>query len=133
MCLDGSQTLDGASCFIAQDSRLPERARWLRGLYCEPGRRRNGEATRLMRWVIAQADAIGVAIVLHPFAGPYDGEDGPDTAGLDAWYRKLGFETLQDAPRLLLVKMPDIRRVGLSGRFLFTARNERLNNPSELR
>ena len=115
MALEGEQSLGGARCVVRSDPILPDGAKWLRSLYCEPEQRRTGAATRLMRQIIAQADATRVALVLHPLAGDADGDpDAPDTERLERWYRSLGFFTLQRSP-LLLVRAPDVARVQKAG------------------
>lgn len=116
MALEGEQILGAARCVVRSDPILPDGAKWLRSLYCDPKQRRTGAASRLMRSIIAQADAARVILVLHPLAGDADGDpDAPDTQALERWYRSLGFFTLQKSP-LLLVKAPDAGRVQGAGR-----------------
>jgi GNAT superfamily N-acetyltransferase len=100
--LDGPQRLAGASCIVEWVAPLPDRARWVRDVFTDPARRRQGDATALMRSLCAQADALGIALVLEP--RPDD--ETVEARALERWYRSLGFVTLQRDPVLLLARAP---------------------------
>lgn len=64
----------------------------------EPG---NGHATQLMRSVIAEADKTNTMLMLT--AEPF--KDGMDMGALTDWYTRLGFQLLQETPRIM-VRLP---------------------------
>ena len=107
MRLDGDFTHGGATCFVEWAAPLPDNARFVRNVFTAPEQRRQGDATALMRSIAAQADALGIALVLHPEANdPLDHGNALDQRQLERWYRGLGFQTLQRDPVLLLVRAP---------------------------
>lgn len=106
--LDGEQRVGAASCTVEWAAPLPDRARWVRNLTTEPHRRGEGHASRLLTLLAAQADALGIALVLEPAAA---GDSAMTDAELERMYRRRGYVTLQRAPTLLLVRPPQTHRV----------------------
>ena len=68
MRLEGEFSHQGATCTVEWAHPLPDRARWVRNVFTAPERRNKGDATALMRSLMAQADALGMALVLEPDA-----------------------------------------------------------------
>lgn len=58
---------------------------------------RNGDATRLLYQVCAEADKAFTTLLLMPAA--FDA--GMNTEQLEKWYAKFGFERIQDEPVLM--------------------------------
>ena len=105
--LEGEFYHAGATCSVEWTAPLPDNARFIRNVFTAPERRNQGDATALMRSIAAQADALGIALVLHPEAhDPLDHGNALDQRQLERWYRGLGFQTLQRDPVLLLVRAP---------------------------
>lgn len=97
--MEGEQSLGHASCILTRMREHPtiaDRARWLSHLFVEPEHRRAGEAKRLMRQIVAQADAQGILIVLEPKVE--DDSTGLTIEALQAFYRSFGFARVQDQP-----------------------------------
>lgn len=63
--------------------------------------RGKGHATHLLRSVIAEADKTNTTLMLT--ADPAEG--GLDMSALTDWYTRLGFQLLQDTPRIM-VRIP---------------------------
>jgi GNAT superfamily N-acetyltransferase len=105
--LTGDCTHKGATCTVEWTALLPDNARFIRHVFTAPERRNHGDATALMRSIAAQADALGIALVLHPEAhDPLEYGNALDQRQIERWYRGLGFVTLQRDPVLLLVRAP---------------------------
>jgi GNAT superfamily N-acetyltransferase len=72
-------------------------------LYTDPGVRRNGDATELMKQVCAEADREKTVLVLEPEPE----EDSPlDRWALMNFYRKFGFTRVQKEPLTLMARGP---------------------------
>lgn len=61
---------------------------WVDKVFCPHDQRGKGAATRVMRRVLADADAKGITLKL---VIAEDGDGGPDNVQLERWYNKLGF------------------------------------------
>lgn len=96
-----------AKCMVSFCSALPEYMRQgvreISALETDPHHRRNGDATKLMNEICADADTRKMILVLtvQPF-GVLPRLSGPQ---LVAWYMKFGFNPLPNGSTIMLARM----------------------------
>lgn len=100
----GTVELDGCSLQLSYSQIVKPNQRGLlleiTNLLTQPSKRRNNCATHLMREVCDQADQHGITLMLMPQA---DGNDGPNSDTLEAWYsREFDFKRLQSDSNLMI-------------------------------
>lgn len=102
-----------ATCVLKRSVQIPadmrNGIRELAKLHTPIERRKNGDATELLRSICEEADTQGIMLMLHvePFGDP---DLGPSQ--LEAWYAKFGFMVFQAEPKLMA------RMVGATPRVL---------------
>jgi len=104
----GRIELGGASLDLSYSGIVPiadrDRVLEISNLFTLPEERGNNCANSLMHEVCYQADQANKLLLLMPEAF---GRDGLTTEQLTDWYkRKHGFTTLQDAPKVILIRLP---------------------------
>lgn len=102
-----------ATCELKRSGSLPKEMRdgirELVKLHTPVERRKNGDATELLRSICDEADTQRIVLMLtvEPFGDPDLG-----ASQLEAWYEKFGFMVIQSEPRLMA------RMVGATPRVL---------------
>jgi len=98
----GPRSHQGASLSLELFGPMPDDyLRQIVRLQTDPERRRQGDATRLLRMTCDEADVNETVLVLS--AAPF-GPAPVDGAHLAAWYRRFGFRLVQSAPMLLFAR-----------------------------
>lgn len=77
---------------------LKHEVRLISNLEVDWSLRRKGHASELLSRVAAEADKKKVILILNPGAF---GDIGPDTEQLVEWYASLGYQEIQQEPRLM--------------------------------
>jgi hypothetical protein len=72
--------------------------KWLTNLKVEPDKRNTGEAKKLLAQLGKEADAAQVAIILEPRGF----EESIEQSRLESLYKRHGFISVQDEPKLML-------------------------------
>lgn len=104
----GRITLGAASLDLSYSGIVPpadrDRVLEISNMFTSSKERRNNAANSLMQDVCEQADQAGKLLMLMPEAFDHG---GPTTAQLVDWYtRKFGFTTLQQFPKVILIRLP---------------------------
>ena len=93
---------ESATCKVRVSTAIPghmrDRVRELVKLNVPTEDRKKGYATALLHKVCEQADEASVLLFIN--VQPY-GDIELSKGQLEAWYRRFGFETIQDEPRLM--------------------------------
>lgn len=108
----GKRELNSASLDVRMCMAVPEerrsRTREITHVYVPPEDRRRRLATALLNLVCQEADANRIVLLLK--AGPYecdeDESEGPDEAALVAWYKRFGFQVLEQLPDGTMMARP---------------------------
>ena len=106
----GSRHYESASLTVALPEAVPEhmvaQIRELLSITTPAADRRKGYASRLLREVVMEADSSSTVLLLwvRPF-GDMTGDQ------LQAWYRKFGFEVIQQHPAVLMARKPRMSSV----------------------
>jgi GNAT superfamily N-acetyltransferase len=95
----GVRQLNDASLKVSVPEAVPEHMRphmrEITHVYVDPASRRQHLATALLNFVCQEADANGMTLLLT--AQPEEA-DGPSVDQLMDWYKKFGFQCLQETP-----------------------------------
>jgi hypothetical protein len=103
----GLRRYQGATARLAQlPALLDDRVLQILSLETADYRRRMGDAAKLLKMLVEEADISSTVLVLEP--RPYRGDSPLDAQALIAWYRRYGFRTIQTEPIILMSRAPRI-------------------------
>ncbi len=100
--MKGTRKFGAATCTVKRSMQIPvhmrDGIREVSHVYVPFEQRRQGYATGLMRDLCAEADRLGLVLLVH--AKPYADWE-MDLEGLQRWYERFGFAVIQAEPRLM--------------------------------
>ena len=108
----GKRQLNSASLDVRICEAVPEekrsQTREITHVYVPPEDRRRRLATALLNFVCQEADANRIVLILRagPFQHDEDEVEGPDEDQLVAWYKRFGFQVLEQTPEGTVMARP---------------------------